>query len=578
MSRNIPAKTSLKISVQEASQQNTIHGKVLFTSYKGRNCAFLIRKDRLTAACVLAETASKIGAVYIGKIKNMVKNIDACFVEISDGEICFLPLKKAVSPYLLNRGYDGRLVEGDTLLVQIERDPQKGKQASVTAHISLSNDYFVVTMGAKHIFYSSKFDKAQREMLHKNSTMLLGEKVVDLNGGLVQNWDSLLSEASKKRLAADNISVKFLPLPSTGCIIRTMAAAKFDSLTTADAAKKKSFPEENLSGNTLSEHFFQLTEQYARLLHTARYRSCFTCLKEAPSAVESVLRGLVSEHEYQEIVTDSQELYEMLSEYNSDAKGIVLENIQENIPESVTESTSENVRKNVTESTSENVRKNVTESISENIKKNVTENISEIVRKNVMESISENVRRNVTESISENIKKNVTESISENVRKNVMEEECAHNKCKSLRLYQDKMLSLSKLYSIESRMETALGNRVWLKSGGYLIIEPTEALTVIDVNSGKYETNKSNEDTVLAVNLEAAEEVALQLRLRNLSGIIIVDFINMAQETSKNQIMALLKQLTAKDVVKTTVVDMTALGLVEITRKKTSKPLREQLR
>ncbi len=590
MSRNIPAKASLKISVQEASQQNTIHGKVLFTSYKGRNCAFLIRKDRLTAACVLAETASKIGAVYIGKIKNMAKNIDACFVEISDGEICFLPLKKAVSPYLLNRGYDGRLVEGDTLLVQIERDPQKGKQASVTAHISLSNDYFVVTMGAKHFFYSSKFDKAQREMLHKNSTMLLGEKVVDLNGGLVQNWDSLLSEASKKRLAADNISVKFLPLPSTGCIIRTMAAAKFDSLTAADAAKKKSFPEEDLSGNTLSEHFFQLTEQYARLLHTARYRSCFTCLKEAPSAVESVLRGLVSEHEYQEIVTDSQELYEMLSEYNSDAKGIVLENIQENIPESVTESTSENVRKNVTESISENVRKNVTESISENvrrnvtesisenIKKNVTENISENVRKNVMESISENVRRNVTESISENIKKNVTESISENVRKNVMEEECAHNKCKSLRLYQDKMLSLSKLYSIESRMETALGNRVWLKSGGYLIIEPTEALTVIDVNSGKYETNKSNEDTVLAVNLEAAEEVALQLRLRNLSGIIIVDFINMAQETSKNQIMTLLKQLTAKDVVKTTVVDMTALGLVEITRKKTSKPLREQLR
>lgn len=498
MSRNIPAKASLKISDQEASQQNTIHGKVLFTSYKERNCAFLIRKDRLTAACVLAETASKIGAVYIGKIKNMAKNIDACFVEISDGEICFLPLKKAVSPYLLNRIYDGRLMEGDTLLVQIERDPQKGKQASVTAHISLSNDYFVVTMGSKHIFYSSKFDKEQRDMLHKYSAMLWGENVVDLNGGLVQNWDSLLSESSKKRLAADNISVKFLPLPSTGCIIRTMAAAKFNSLTAADAAKKSSFPEENLSGNTLSEHFFQLTEQYARLLHTARYRSCFTCLKEAPCAVESVLRGLVSEHEYQEIVTDSQELYEMLSEYSSDAKDIVPENNQE--------------------------------------------------------------------------------SIQENIPQSVPEKESTYNKCKSLRLYQDKMLSLSKLYSIESKMETALGSRVWLKSGGYLIIEPTEALTVIDVNSGKYEAKKSNEDTVLAVNLEAAEEVALQLRLRNLSGIIIVDFINMAQETSKNQIMTLLKQLTAKDVVKTTVVDMTSLGLVEITRKKTSKPLREQLR
>jgi Ribonuclease G/E len=512
----------------------------------------------LTAACVLAETASKIGAVYIGKIKNMAKNIDACFVEISDGEICFLPLKKAVSPYLLNRIYDGRLVEGDTLLVQIERDPQKGKQASVTAHISLSNDYFVVTMGSKHIFYSSKFDKEQREMLHKYSAMLLGENVVDLNGGLVQNWDSLLSESSKKRLAADNISVKFLPLPSTGCIIRTMAAAKFNSLTAADAAKKSSFPEENLSGNTLSEHFFQLTEQYARLLHTARYRSCFTCLKEAPCAVESVLRGLVSEHEYQEIVTDSQELYEMLSKYSSDAKGIVLENVQESVQESI----------------SENAQKSVQESFSENVQENVPESIFENVQKIVPESISENVQKSVQESIFENVQKSVQESISENVQ----EKESAHNKCKSLRLYQDEMLSLSKLYSIESKMETALGSRVWLKSGGYLIIEPTEALTVIDVNSGKYEAKKSNEDTVLAVNLEAAEEVALQLRLRNLSGIIIVDFINMAQETSKNQIMTLLKQLTAKDVVKTTVVDMTSLGLVEITRKKTSKPLREQLR
>ena len=117
---------------------------------------------------------------------------------------------------------------------------------------------------------------------------------------------------------------------------------------------------------------------------------------------------------------------------------------------------------------------------------------------------------------------------------------------------------------------------MWLKSGGYLVIEPTEALTVIDVNSGKYEASKDSEETALHINMEAAKEIALQLRLRNLSGIIIVDFINMAREDSRSQVLSLLKRRTADDRLQTTVVDMTPLGLVEITRKKKNKPLWEQ--
>ena len=167
MSRQIPAKASISISDKEIADRDTIHGKVLFTSYRGRDCALLIQKDRLTAACVLSEMTSKIGAIYIGRIKNMAPNIDACFVEIADGEICFLPLKKAACPCLLNRIYDGRLVEGDTLLVQVERDAQKTKQASVTAHISLSNDYFVIATGSSQISYSTKLGKELRESLRK---------------------------------------------------------------------------------------------------------------------------------------------------------------------------------------------------------------------------------------------------------------------------------------------------------------------------------------------------------------------------------------------------------------------------
>ena len=125
-------------------------------------------------------------------------------------------------------------------------------------------------------------------------------------------------------------------------------------------------------------------------------------------------------------------------------------------------------------------------------------------------------------------------------------------------------------------MKTALSSKVWLKSGGYLVIEPTEALTVIDVNSGKYESGREAQDTYRKINLEAAEEVAFQLRLRNLSGIIIVDFINMRSRDDNNMLLQTLRKFVKQDRVNTTIVDMTPLGLVEITRKRTSRPLREQ--
>lgn len=147
-----------------------------------------------------------------------------------------------------------------------------------------------------------------------------------------------------------------------------------------------------------------------------------------------------------------------------------------------------------------------------------------------------------------------------------------------LSLYQDDLLPLSKLYSLEKEWREALSERVWLKSGAYLVIQPTEALTVIDVNTGKFESRKKKQDTFLKINLEAAQEIARQLRLRNLSGIIIVDFINMASVEDKNALMEALGAALRRDPLKASLVDMTALNLVEITRKKVRKPLAEQVR
>lgn len=142
--------------------------------------------------------------------------------------------------------------------------------------------------------------------------------------------------------------------------------------------------------------------------------------------------------------------------------------------------------------------------------------------------------------------------------------------------YQDSMLSLSNLYGLIHKIEEALKEQVWLKSGAYLIIQPTEALTVIDVNSGKAIKGRP-EDYFRRVNLEAAKEIARQLRLRNISGICIVDFINMENKEDEALLVRTLKEYLKEDPVPATFVDFTRLGLAEITRKKLKKPLWEQM-
>lgn len=144
-----------------------------------------------------------------------------------------------------------------------------------------------------------------------------------------------------------------------------------------------------------------------------------------------------------------------------------------------------------------------------------------------------------------------------------------------LRLYQDERLPLAKLYSLETHLSQALSPKVWLPGGGYLVIEPTEAMTVIDVNSGKGSSQKKmmQGQLYLKTNREAAFEIARQLRLRNLSGMIMVDFINMDSSEDEESLLAYLKECLEKDPVRTRLVDMTALGIVEITRKKESRTL-----
>lgn len=439
MSRTIQSKSSLTISEEEKSLQSTDDGKLLFTRYRDRKCILLMQNNRLTAAAFPEE--SKIGGIYIGKVKNIVKNINACFVEIAGGEICFLPMKEALYPLVLNRSFHGKLLEGDELPVQVVRDAQKTKQASVTAHISLANDCFALAFGPERSGFSSKLDKEQKRQLSD----ILTEKGILCEESLNPNLISLKTAVS---------------MPPMGMIVRTKAGERWET-----ACREK-------ASETLLLQFQSLLEEWTGLLQSAVTRTCYSCLKEADNNIFRTIDSFTSPEEYRELLTDDEDIYFQLQECVSQ-----------------------------------------------------------------------------------------------------------HRMQKEVRLYRDEMLSLNKLYGLDSKLETALGERVWLKSGGYLVIQPTEALTVIDVNSGKYEAkNKGGEETALRVNREAAEEIALQLRVRNLSGIIIVDFINMETDNSRQEIINCMKGLTKRDKVRTTVVDMTPLGLMEITRKKITRPLSEQFR
>lgn len=487
MSRRIEPKASVRITEEDTALRNTDGGKLLFTAYQGRQCALFIQNDRLMEASFLPAQAGKIGAVYIGKVKNMVKNIDACFVEIAKGEICFLSLKNASTPYLLNRTYDGRILEGDELLVQVTRDAQKSKKASVTAHISLASEYFALSMGGTNVAYSLKLSSEKKEAIRR----LFTEMCIVQNGCLIQNCDNMVSISEAERMKAEGMRMENLNLPPMGFIVRTKAG-------------------ELERGEELLKAFFAITAEFIRLLYYARYRSCFSCLREAPAGFEAIIQDFAVGNKLPKETDfwkegDSPELKQSAD----------VEELPKVKPEAATEG-----------------------AFPYNEKEIITDR--EVLYGQIKEYCDK------------------------------------HNIEVKLRLYQDELLSLSKLYSIENKLSTALDSRVWLKSGGYLIIEPTEALTVIDVNSGKYETDKDARETYLKINLEAAKEVALQLRLRNLSGIIIVDFINMQFGEDRKALMDYLKRLTAQDRIQTKVIDMTPLGLVELTRKKINKPLREQ--
>lgn len=394
------------------------NGRLMITRQKEQEqervlSAFYEDGKAVELSCFGREEKQLLGSIYIGKVKNIVKNIEAAFIEIEDGLLCYYSLREKEDPIYIKEKKGCKLSPGDELLVQVCRDAVKTKAPTVTCNLNFPGKYLVLTTGKKQLGLSSKLSSEEKERLRK--------------------------------IAQPFLTGEF------GVIVRTNGA--------------------RASKEVLEEEFERLSRSCHRVLTTGKHQSCFSRVYQEPPAYTAAIRN-INKEQLLEIVTDDSEIYEVLSRY-----------LAEYQPEDQ----------------------------------------------------------------------------------------------EKLHFYQDESLSLDRLYGITTAFQSALQERVWLKSGAYLIIQPTEALTVIDVNTGKYDGHKKLQETFLRINLEAAREIARQLRLRNLSGIIVVDFIDMEEDGDREKLIELLEHEIKKDPIKTVLVDMTPLGLVELTRKKVRKTLKEQV-
>lgn len=393
--------------------------KYLITKKNGCTISALLQKNQVLQMDIEQErrtAAASVGDIFVGKIKDIVPNIQAAFVEIGNGEKCYLSLEKLQNPIFLNSKKNKVPHQGDELLVQVSKEAVKTKTADVTVNLNISGRCSVLTHGKTMIGISGKIcDKKIREHL--------------------------------------KVLVQPFACEDYGFILRTNAA---------DASDEEILAE-----------LHALVKEYKSIRKRAEFASCFSCLSKASAHFLTDLRDFKTLEEL-EIITDAEDVFLQVREY-----------LEAFFPEHTF----------------------------------------------------------------------------------------------SLRFYEDDMISLWNLYSMEKHMERACSKKVWLPCGGYLVIEPTEALTVIDVNSGKsIGKKKEKEAAYMKVNKEAAKEIAVQLRLRNLSGIILVDFIDVTLPANREELMELLEQELKKDPIKADFIDMTALHLAEITRKKVRKPLHEQMR
>ncbi len=428
---------------------------------RGAIFSFLLENGKAAEIhCDREKEESLLGNIYVGRVKDVAKNIGAAFIEISPGKVCYLSFDDLLHPIYTQKGSSANIQQGDELFVQVSREAIKSKYPSVTTNLTFYGKYMLLTTGKTQICASSKLEKREKQRLIQEI-----REISEAHGwGTQREGTPVCAEGQPDRDAGTEPDSS---APAFGWLIRTNAAGAERAVLETDMAR--------------------LFAQYQKMTVQSIHRTRYSCVLGRPHAWIARLSDLYDAPAAQAMEKGPAAGYITVDQYLTDDR-----------------------------------------------------------------EIYEDARAYLTE--------------------------CQPDDLSKLVFYEDAMQPMMKRYSLERELTQALSDMIWLDSGGYLIIQPTEAMTVIDVNTGKYEGGKDRKAAILKVNREAAAEAARQIRLRNLSGIIVIDFINMESPEDNEALMDLLENLIRRDPVHTVLVDMTKLSLVEITRQKKEKPLHEVIK
>ena len=392
--------------------------KVMAITEHGERDQIAIVEERMLVQHYVtrAGARSMVGNVYLGRVQNVLPGMEAAFVDVGRGRNAVLYAGEVnYSPEDLEGKQPPRIEQvlrsGQSVLVQVTKDPIGGKGARLTAKVSMPGRYLV----------------------------------------LQPNWEitgisKRLPDAERRRLRA---LLKKIRPEGHGLIVRTAA--------------------EEASEDDLRADVDRLVAEWNAIEKKAKKAKAPAVLYEEPELTVRVVRDLFTDEEYRELVTDSERVYSLVTEY-----------LQKVAPDLLPK----------------------------------------------------------------------------------------------VHLHAGKLPVFEEFHIVE-QIHKGLDRKVWLPSGGYLVIDRTEALTVIDVNTGKSVGKTNLEETVVNTNIEAAREVARQLRLRDIGGMIVVDFIDMLLEQNKRRVVETLKEEMARDKTRSQVFDISPLGLLEVTRKRVSGGLLE---
>jgi Ribonuclease G/E len=469
------------------------------------------------------EDVTFVGNIYMARVQNVLPGMEAAFLDIGKGRNGVLYAGEVLYDELdLEEGEDERienaLKPGQKVLVQVTKDPMGSKGPRLTMHLSLAGRYMVLAPNSELFGISRKLTDQERDRLRR--------------------------------------VVKKVKPEDHGIIVRTAAEGASDDQLTADLER--------------------LLAKWARVDEAAKDAKALTTVYEEPPLVVKVIRDNFGP-EFERCIVDDEDLYHQVRGYLDEVAPELLDKV-ELYGQPTLDAQARAAGAPAVDPLGDNGHGGSADGEAagaDAAADTAGADTDAGADAADVETRDDTDGRDDTDALADDDTRALSDDDAEQPASpggGLTAQQLA-----AARERQQELPPLFDAYDVADQLRKAMGKKVWLPSGGYLIIEATEAMKVIDVNTGKFTGGKDTnlEEVVLKTNLEAADEIVRQLRLRDMGGIIIIDFIDMLLKANQEQVVRRLKRELLRDRTKTRVSEVSRLGLVQMTRKNVSQGLIE---